>query len=55
MTPILRRLGVGFGRRSRVEPRLWIFAAVMLLIGVALWVGYAAALPASSNATRSTS
>jgi diguanylate cyclase (GGDEF)-like protein len=46
MTPILRRLGAGFGRRSRVEPRLWIFAAVMLLIGVALWVGYAARLAA---------
>ncbi|HEY8674164.1 MAG TPA: EAL domain-containing protein [Candidatus Dormibacteraeota bacterium] len=49
MTPILRRLGVGFGRRSRVEPRLWIFAAVMLLIGIALWVGYVARLPAFTS------
>ncbi len=49
MTPILRRLGAGFDRRSRVEPRLWLFGAVMLVIGAALWVGYTANLPAYTS------
>jgi diguanylate cyclase (GGDEF)-like protein len=49
MTPILRRLGAGFDRRSRVEPRLWVFGAVMFLIGSALWAGYAAHLSAYTS------
>jgi len=44
MTPMLRRFGVGFGRRSRVEARLWLFGALMLALGSALWVAYAARL-----------
>src|ERR1700676_2038862 len=46
MTPMLRRFGVGFGRRSRIEARLWVFGIVMLALGSALWIGYAAQLPA---------
>src|ERR1700694_5892820 len=49
MTPMLRRFGVGFGRRSRVEARLWLCGAVMLVRGSALWVEYAARLPAFTN------
>jgi diguanylate cyclase (GGDEF)-like protein len=49
MTPVLRRIGVGFGRRSRVEPRMWILGAMLLVIGTAIWVRYAAALPAFSS------
>jgi diguanylate cyclase (GGDEF)-like protein len=37
------------GRRSRVDARLWIVGAVLLVIAVALWVGYAAALPVYSQ------
>jgi diguanylate cyclase (GGDEF)-like protein len=46
MTPVLRRLSVGWSRRSRVDTRLWILGAVMLAVAAAIWIGYAAALPA---------
>ena len=45
MTPVVHRLRAAFSRRSRVDPRLWLFGALLLAIGTALWVGYAAALP----------
>jgi diguanylate cyclase (GGDEF)-like protein len=44
MTPVLRRIGAGFGRRTRVEPRMWALGAVMLAIGTAPWIAYAAPL-----------
>ena len=45
MAPVERRLSAGWSRRSRMDARLWILAGVLLVIGVAVWVGYAAALP----------
>lgn len=48
MAPMRRRLRAGWSRRSRTDSRLWILGAVLLLIAVGLWVGYAAALPAFS-------
>ncbi len=48
MTPVLRRLSAGWNRRSRIDPRLWMLAALMLIIGVGLWVGYAVSLAAFS-------
>jgi len=45
VTPVLRRLGTGFGRRTPAEPRLWIAGAVLVAIAIALWVTYVAALP----------
>jgi diguanylate cyclase (GGDEF)-like protein len=46
MTPVVRRLRAGWNRRSRIDTRLWVLGAVMLAAAVALWVGYAASLPA---------
>jgi len=45
MAPVERRLSAVWNRRSRVDARLWILSAALLVIAVALWVGYAAALP----------
>ncbi len=45
MAPVERRLSAGWSRRSRMDARLWILAGVLIVIGVAVWVGYAAALP----------
>ncbi len=46
MTPLVHRLRASFGRRSRVDPRLWVFGALLLAIGTVLWIGYDAGLPA---------
>jgi diguanylate cyclase (GGDEF)-like protein len=45
MAPIERRLSAGWSRRSRMDARMWILAAVLLAIAAAIWVGYADALP----------
>jgi diguanylate cyclase (GGDEF)-like protein len=49
MTPSLRHLSAGWNRRSRIDPRLWLLGAVMLAVAVALWVGYAASVPAFAS------
>jgi diguanylate cyclase (GGDEF)-like protein len=51
MTPVVHRLRAAFGKRSRVEPRLWLFVALFLIIGTALWVGYVAGLPSYQSST----
>jgi diguanylate cyclase (GGDEF)-like protein len=48
MAPVQRRLSAGWNRRSHIDGRLWILGAVLLLIALALWIGYAATLPAFS-------
>jgi diguanylate cyclase (GGDEF)-like protein len=48
MTPVRRHLRAGWNRRSRVDARLWILGAALLLIAVGLWAGYAARLPVFS-------
>jgi diguanylate cyclase (GGDEF)-like protein len=45
MAPVERRLSAGWSRRSRMDARLWILAVLLLLVGAAVWFGYAAALP----------
>jgi diguanylate cyclase (GGDEF)-like protein len=45
MAPMERRLSAGWSRRSRMDARMWMLAALLLVIAVAVWVGYAAALP----------
>ena len=46
MTPLLRRIGAGISRWSRVDPRLLICGAVLLTIATGIWLAYAlAALP----------
>jgi diguanylate cyclase (GGDEF)-like protein len=45
MTSVRRRPGTGLDRPSRIDARLWILGAVLLLLAVGLWAGYAAALP----------
>ena len=49
MAPVERRLGASWSRRSRMDARLWILAGVLFVIGVAVWVGFVAALPAYSQ------
>jgi diguanylate cyclase (GGDEF)-like protein len=46
MAPLERRLSVGWHRRSRRDARLWVLGAVLLAFAAALWLVYAAALPA---------
>ena len=48
MASVRRRLSAGWNRRSRIDPRLWILGACLLLIALGLWIGYAAALPVYS-------
>ena len=43
-----RRLSAGWNRRSRIDPRLWILGACLLLIALGLWIAYAGALPVYS-------
>ena len=45
MAPVQRRLSAGWSRRSRIDARLWILGALLLLVAVDLWVGYVASLP----------
>jgi diguanylate cyclase (GGDEF)-like protein len=45
MTFVRRRPGAGLIRPSRIDARLWILGAVLSMLAVGLWVGYAAALP----------
>jgi diguanylate cyclase (GGDEF)-like protein len=45
MAPTERRLSAVWNRRSRMDARLLILSAVLIVIAVALWVGYAAGLP----------
>src|SRR5579862_2149212 len=51
MTPLVHRLRAAFSRRTRVDPRLWIFGALLLAVGTALWIGYDAGLPAYETTT----
>ena len=48
MTPVLRRLSAGWTRRSRIDARLWILGAILLVVAVWLWIAYAASLPVFS-------
>jgi diguanylate cyclase (GGDEF)-like protein len=45
MARVQRHLIAGWNRRTRVEPRLWILGAFLLVIAAALWIVYAASLP----------
>jgi hypothetical protein len=49
MARLQRHLIAGWNRRTRVDPRLWILGAVLLAIAIAIWVWYAAALPAYTS------
>jgi diguanylate cyclase (GGDEF)-like protein len=52
MTSLLRRLGVGFNRRARIEARLWVVAAFLLVVGIGLWIWLTlAALPVYASPT----
>jgi diguanylate cyclase (GGDEF)-like protein len=45
MTSVRRRQWAGLVRSSRIDARLWILGAILLLLAAGLWAGYAAALP----------
>ena len=49
MAPVQRRLSVGWHRRTRRDARLWMLAALLLVIAVVVWTAYAAALPVFSS------